>query len=92
MKEIKPLYRKEKKVGLSTHYYVTKGGDFRHERHSKKFKAFEGNKSPMKKKQLGYDYTPLYKFLLSKVGQPFDIVFSEAKKRLDKTEPIYYMV
>ncbi|MGV4413157.1 hypothetical protein [Chryseobacterium sp. T1] len=40
----------------------------------------------------GLDYTPLFKFLLSKVGKNWDEIFSEAKSRLNKTEPIFWMV
>ena len=44
------------------------------------------------KKQRGLDYTPLFKFLLSKVGSNWSEVYSEAKARLDKEEPIFWMV
>lgn len=40
----------------------------------------------------GLDYTPLYRFLLSKVGRPWDDIYSEAKRRLDRAEPIFWMV
>lgn len=40
----------------------------------------------------GLDYTPLFRFLLSKVGQSWDVVYSEAVSRLDKEEPIYWIV
>ena len=40
----------------------------------------------------GYDYTPLYRFLQSKVGKNWNDVFSEAKSRLDREEPIWYIV
>ena len=40
----------------------------------------------------GLDYTPLFKFLLSKVGNNWNEVFSEAKSRLDKQDPIFWMV
>ena len=40
----------------------------------------------------GLDYTPLFKFLLSKVGQDWDDVHSEAISRLDREEPIFWMV
>ena len=40
----------------------------------------------------GFDYTPLYRFLLSKLGQPWDPVFSEANARLDRPDPIFWMV
>lgn len=44
------------------------------------------------KKKRGLDYTPLFKFLLSKVGQDWDKVYKEAVERLDKEEPIFWMV
>lgn len=40
----------------------------------------------------GLDYTPLFKFLLSKTGKNWDEVYSEATSRLDKSEPIFWMV
>jgi len=40
----------------------------------------------------GLDYTPLFKFLLSKVGSPWDEVFKEAVSRLDKQDPIFALV
>ena len=43
-------------------------------------------------RQNGLDYTPLFRFLLSKVGQDWDAVHSEAVARLDRQEPIYWMV
>jgi hypothetical protein len=43
-------------------------------------------------KRHGYDYTPLYKFLLSRVGSNWDEVHSEAVSRLDREEPIAWMV
>ncbi|WP_426668117.1 hypothetical protein ACPPVU_18625 [Mucilaginibacter sp. McL0603] len=86
------LYRKENKVSLSCKYYVVKGGDFRHERNTKQFLNNEASHAPMHSGQFGYDYTPLFKFLLSKVGKDWDEVFSEANSRLDKQEPIFWMV
>ncbi|SHI42396.1 hypothetical protein SAMN05444000_10198 [Shimia gijangensis] len=40
----------------------------------------------------GLDYTPLYKFLLSRVGKPWDEVFSEALTRLPEEAPIWHIV
>ncbi len=40
----------------------------------------------------GLDHTPLYKFLLSKVGQDWDDIYSEAVAWLDKDEPIFRLV
>lgn len=42
--------------------------------------------------QRGLDYTPLFKFLLSNVGQRWADVYREAVSRLDKDEPIFWMV
>jgi hypothetical protein len=92
----KPLFRKENKSSLSTHYYVIKGGDFRHERHTKEMKSFQGNKKSMNpKNNLGYDYTPLYRFLQSKVGKPWNDVHAEAVSRLngkEGEEAIFHLV
>ncbi len=44
------------------------------------------------KKQRGLDYTPLYKFLLSKVGTNWNEAHSEAVSRLDHEEPIFWLV
>ena len=46
----------------------------------------------VKGKQRGLDYTPLFRFLLSKVGEPWDTVHSEAVSRLDKQEPMFWLV
>ncbi|WP_238112174.1 hypothetical protein [Yoonia sp. I 8.24] len=43
-------------------------------------------------KRHGYDYTPLFKFLLSRVGDDWGVVHSEAVARLDCEEPITWMV
>lgn len=50
------------------------------------------NKSMKRGVHRGLDYTPLFRFLLSKVGQEWDKVFSEAVTRLDTQEPIFWMV
>lgn len=88
-----PLYRKQNKLALS---YIrctnTITGSFRHERNTKAVKNFEGTHMPMNSINQGRDYTPLYKFLLSKVGCKWDEVYSEAVSRLDKTYPIFYLV
>ncbi|RYY34974.1 MAG: hypothetical protein EOP46_11630 [Sphingobacteriaceae bacterium] len=91
-KDKKPLYRKENKVSLSTKYYVITGGSFRHTRNTKEFQNNEATHMSMNSGKYGYDYTPLFKFLISKVGKPWDEVYSEAKSRLDKDEPIFWMV
>ncbi|WP_421590067.1 hypothetical protein [Shinella sp. M27] len=40
----------------------------------------------------GLDYTPLFKFLLSRVGDDWDAMHAEAIARLDGAEPIFWMV
>lgn len=87
-KEKPKLYRK---VNTKTHnVHHNFGGDFKHSRHKKRDTTITQGKMPQK--QRGLDYTPLYKFLLSKVGKNWDEVFSEAISRLDKAEPIFDMV
>lgn len=81
-----PLYRKVNTKARGVHHHS--GPDARHERNTK-----EGISSKMTKSdRRGLDYTPLYKFMISKVGQDFDKVFSEAISRLDKEDPIYHIV
>ncbi len=84
------LYRKVNTKTYRVHHLD--GGDFKHSRNKKK-ETLEQTKGKMfGKTERGLDYTPLYKFLLSKVGSNWDDVFSEAKSRLDKTKPIFFMV
>ena len=40
----------------------------------------------------GLDYTPLYRFLISRVGQSWSAVHSEGTARLDQEEPIWHLV
>jgi hypothetical protein len=74
----KPLYRKVNTrvphLGLWHDY----GSDAKYDRNTK-----EGVSKTMKnKKKRGLDFTPLYMFLLSKIGQPWVEVHSEALSRL----------
>ena len=86
-----PLYRKENKLAL--HYRGDTGGEYRHSRNTKRNKESDEIRSSMKgKKQRGRDYTPLFRFLLSKVGKKWDEVYSEAVSRLDREDPIFWMV
>src|SRR5579859_6413249 len=81
-----PLYRKVNTRARNVHHHS--GSDAKYDRHTKK-----GMSTSMKKDvKRGLDYTPLFRFLLSKVGQSFDQVFSEAVSRLDREEPIFWMV
>jgi hypothetical protein len=87
----KPLYRR---VNTKTHRVEHgDGGKYRWERNTKKAKINGSSRGSMHKKHRhGLDYTPLYKFLLSKVGQDWDAVYSAALARLDTKEPIFNLV
>ena len=85
----KPLYRK---VNTRTHgVWHHFGGHYRHYRRTTLPDQSEREK--MKKGvHRGLDYTPLFRFLLSKVSSLWDEVHSEAVSRLDKEEPIFWIV
>ncbi|MEM7695105.1 MAG: hypothetical protein AAF318_11685 [Pseudomonadota bacterium] len=68
------------------------GPDFRHRRHGKRTDADPRNGAMRQGVERGRDYTPLYRFLVSKVGEPFDAVHQEAIARLDQEEPIWHLV
>ena len=85
-----PLYRKVNTRARNVHHNF--GGDFKYSK-SKKQETLEQITGTMYgKKERGLDYTPLFRFLLSKVGLQWNEIFSEAKSRLDKTEPIFWLV
>jgi glutathione peroxidase-family protein len=72
-----------------------KSQHYRYIRHTKAQLAFDGNFQPMKRsKKNGVNYHPLFQWLLSKVGQNWDKVYSEACKRVPQEfrETIFYMV
>lgn len=80
-----PLYRKVNTKARGCSHI--KGSNFRYVRNKKN--PDEGMKQGVSR---GLDYTPLFRFLLSKVGEDFDHVHSEAISRLDRKDPIYWMV
>lgn len=86
----KPLYRKVNTRARGVQHNV--GGDFKYSRNKKRETTERLKGSMHGKKERGLDYTPLFQFLLSKVGHDWDEVFSEAKARLDKSDPIYWVV
>ena len=87
----KPLYRRVNT--LARNVWHRHGGDFCHDRNTKAEAKNRGSRGKMRQGvQRGLDYTPLYRFLLSKVGADWDSVHSEAVARLDKTEPIWNLV
>jgi hypothetical protein len=84
------LYRKVNTKAKGVHHDF--GGDFKDTRNSKRESIQQVKGTMFGAKQRGLDYTPLFKFLLSKTGSKWDDVFSEAKSRLDKQEPIFWIV
>ncbi|SUO96280.1 hypothetical protein [Suttonella ornithocola] len=90
MRNKKLLYRKVNTRTFNVRHDF--GGEFKNERHAKREHLTTSKGKMYCKKQRGLDYTPLYHFLLSKVGQKWDIIFSEAKSRLDRVEPIFHIV
>lgn len=87
----KPLYRK---VNTRTHgVHHRFGGDYRDERQPNLEDGAEGLRASMHGRQRrGLDYTPLFRFLLSRVGEPWEPVLREAAARLDRVEPIFWLV
>lgn len=86
-----PLYRKVNTRARGVYHH--KGGEARWQRGTRAAKQNEAQHGSMHSgRQNGLDYTPLFRFLLSKVGEDWDAVHSEAVARLDRQEPIYWMV
>lgn len=84
-----PLYRK---VNTQTHSVChATGGNYRTGR--KAHALSESSRASMHGKQRrGLDYTPLFRFLLSRVGSDWNSVYSEAVARLDRPDPIFWLV
>ena len=80
----KVLYRKVNTTarGVPHHH----GNDYKNSR--RKVSAIGMRKGV----QRGLDYTPLFRFLLSKVGGNWSDIHSEAVSRLDKQDPIFFIV
>ena len=90
----KPLYRKiNKKTHNGWASYTFRKERYRFERGKKQ--NYLPEHSPIKRSSsftTGYDYSPLYHFLLTHVGQVWGPVFQECQYRLDKLSPMTYMV
>lgn len=86
----KPLYRS---VNTRTHGVRHGSGiKSRDERGTKRDATKAGKGSMHSGQRHGRDYTPLFKFLLSKVGQPYSDVHKAAVARLDQVTPISWIV
>jgi hypothetical protein len=80
MNEIKPLYRT---INTRTHHVRHNSGqDSKHDRNTKNGMG----KSMKRDTNRGLDFTPLYIFLISKIGKNYDDVYSEALSRIPKSE------
>lgn len=86
-----PLYRK---VNTTAHAVPHRhGGDFRDQRAVLSDTDMAAQRGRMARGvQRGLDYTPLFRFLLARVGQPWAEVYAEACARLDKPQPIFWLV
>lgn len=89
MRGKEPLYRR---VNTRTHgVRHGGGGEFRWSRNARK-EDRRSHGAMGGKRRNGLDYTPLFRFLLSRVGDDWVAVHSEAVARLDDPEPIHWLV
>lgn len=84
--QAEPLYRKVNTCTIRVRHHF--GDDYKNFRNRKNNEAIKMKQGVRR----GLDYTPLFMFLLAKVGQPWDKIYSEAVARLDKPEPIFWLV
>lgn len=86
-----PLYRKVNTTAHRVHH--GRGGDYSDERNARAAPRDEAVRQAMHgRRQRGLDYTPLFRFLMSRVGAKWDAVYSEAIARLDRPDPIFWLV
>ena len=81
-----PLYRKVNTRARGVRH--GSGGEHRWQRGAEPWKMTGMSRGVRR----GLDYTPLFRFLLSRVGQPWDETHSEAVARLDRPDPIFWLV
>jgi len=90
MQAKKPLYRRVNTRTLGVRHG---GGECRWSRNTKAERANLSNRGSMHSgRHNGLDYTPLFRFLLSRVGDDWAAVHSEAVARLARPDPIFWMV
>lgn len=88
MQRKEPLYRR---VNTRTHgVHHDRGGEYRWSRRKTGVESARGTMHANKHR--GLDYTPLFRFLLSRVGEDWDAVHGEARARLDRPDPIFWLV
>lgn len=84
-----PLYRRENRRARGLLH--GRGGEYRWLRHAKGESCI-GLGSMRGRLRHGRDYTPLFRFLLAHVGDDWATVYREAAGRLDRPDPIFWMV
>lgn len=84
-----PLYRKMNTQTHGVHHDT--GGNYRDQRVAVGRSDASAGKMHGKRRR-GLDYTPLFRFLLSRVGAEWAAVYSEAVARLDRPDPIFWLV
>lgn len=91
MDKKKLLYRTE---NTRTHGVRHKsGGDFAWERNTKQQQENQSSLGSMHgNHRRGLDYTPLFRFLISRVGEDWASTYSDAVARIDRSEPIFWIV
>jgi hypothetical protein len=90
MFERKPLYRPVNACARGV-WRGHGGGDYAWSRHARQDTPTTQG-SMHKGLKRGRDYTPLFRFLLSRIGHDWTATYSEAVSRLDRPEPIFRMV
>jgi hypothetical protein len=87
-----PLYRKVNTTARGVHHNF--GGNFRDLRPMVKAGDEPGRNAVAMHAgaRRGLDDTPLFRFLPSRVGRKWDDVFSEVVARVDRKEPIFWLV
>jgi len=91
MRGKKPLFRK---VNTRTHHVRHgDGGEYRWSRNTRQEKKNEPSRgSTHSDHRHCLDYTPLFKFLLSRVGDDWAEIYGEAVARFDRSDPIFWLV
>lgn len=90
MNRKKPLYRKVNTNAKGVRHNF--GGDSKFVKNAKRDSLEQVKGSMHGKQERGKDYTPLFKFLYTKVGQDWNEVFDGVISRLNTTESIFWLV
>ena len=91
--EKQPLYRKVNWTAHIARHGTDSGKSSASERNTKAARENESGRGSMhSRRRNGLDYTPLFKFLLSRVGADWVATHREALSRIDREEPITWMV